>query len=207
MFNVINFWSHRGNPKQLEYTQHKHQSNHLLEPLNFQKIYLVFHEEKNPECRILSKKTWQKWWHRESESYVARIGIRIGVILMDMVGNNDFISWCWKVNLASKLFIEKKFSEFVTTKPSVVPKMSLALKLMSLKPCLWIWTWTRLNLESTKLKISMWQNITETLIYFLDNEDIQDKKSVNINQQKEHLSMYINKFNPFCTLFILFHRY
>jgi hypothetical protein len=40
------------------------------------------------------------------------------------------------LNLASKLFIEKKFSEFVTTKPSVVPKMSLALKLMSLKPCL-----------------------------------------------------------------------
>ena len=25
--------------------------------LNFQKIYLVFDEEKNPECRILSKKT------------------------------------------------------------------------------------------------------------------------------------------------------
>ena len=46
MFNVINVWSHRGNPKQLEYTQHKHQSNHLLEPLNFQKIYLVFDEEK-----------------------------------------------------------------------------------------------------------------------------------------------------------------
>ena len=40
------------------------------------------------------------------------------------------------LNLASKLFIEKKFSEFVTTKPSVVPKMSLALKVMSLKPCL-----------------------------------------------------------------------
>ena len=33
---------------------------------------------------------------------------------------------------------------------------------------------------------------------------IQDKKSVNINQQKEHLSMYINKFNPFCTLLIYF---
>ena len=59
-------------------------------------------------------------------------------------------------------------------------------------------------MESTKLKISMWQNITETLIYFLDNEDIQDKKSVSINQQKEHLIMYINKFNPFCTLLIYF---
>ena len=85
------------------------------------------------------------------------------------------------LNLASKLFIEKKFSEFVTTKPSVVPIMSLALKVMSLKPCFLIWTWTSLNLESSKLKISMWQNITETLIYFLYNEDIQDKTLVNLN--------------------------
>ena len=36
-------------------------------------------------------------------------------------------------------------------------------------------------MESTKLKISMWQNITETLIYFLYNEDIQDKTLVNLN--------------------------
>ena len=92
MFNVINVWSHRTNPKQLEYTQHKHQSNHLLEPLNFQKIYLVFDEEKKSRMSNIIEKNMAKMMAPGSESYVARIGIRIGVILMDMVGNKYFIS-------------------------------------------------------------------------------------------------------------------
>ena len=79
------------------------------------------------------------------------------------------------LNLASKLFIEKKFSDLkiicdnktIDCPKNVLGTQSDVFETMFMN--------VDMN-EAESGECKMWQDNMETLIYFLDNEGIQDKK-------------------------------